>query len=83
MNLNLETDRLLVLNTTEDEDQLYYGTGFIGGTANISGPANQLRINVIGATKKGTVFKIPLTDNESFGDNSYIHFLSPEEKQAK
>ncbi|WP_241492514.1 translocation/assembly module TamB domain-containing protein [Lacinutrix himadriensis] len=83
MNLNLETDRLLVLNTTEDEDRLYYGTGFVGGTASITGPANQLRINVIGATKKGTVFKIPLTDNESFGDNSHIHFLSPEEKQAK
>jgi len=83
MNLDLKTDRLLVLNTTEDEDQLYYGTGFVGGTANISGPANQLRINVIGETKKGTVFVIPLSDTETFGDNSYIHFLSPEEKQAK
>ncbi len=43
----------------------------------------ELSINVIGETKKGTVFKIPLNDNESFGDNSIIHFLSPEEKQAK
>ena len=83
MNLDLETDRLLVLNTTENEDQLYYGTGFVGGSASISGPANKLRINVIGETKEGTVFVIPLSDSESFGDNSYIHFLSPEEKQAK
>ncbi|MDO6596849.1 translocation/assembly module TamB domain-containing protein [Oceanihabitans sp. 2_MG-2023] len=83
MRLNLETDRLLVLNTTEDEDRLYYGTGFVGGSASISGPASQLRINVIGETKKGTVFVIPLNDSESFGDNSHIHFLSPEEKQAK
>ncbi|MDX1773443.1 translocation/assembly module TamB domain-containing protein [Oceanihabitans sediminis] len=83
LDLDLETNRLLVLNTSEDEDLLYYGTGFIGGSASIFGPANQLRINVIGQTKKGTVFIIPLNDNESFGDNSYIHFLSPEEKQAK
>ncbi|MDB9961242.1 translocation/assembly module TamB, partial [Oceanihabitans sp.] len=83
LDLNLETDRLLVLNTTEDEDELYYGTGFVGGSASIYGPANQLKINVIGETKRGTSFVIPLNENESFGDNSYIHFLTPEEKQAK
>ncbi|MFD2823694.1 translocation/assembly module TamB domain-containing protein [Lacinutrix iliipiscaria] len=83
LDLNLETERLLVLNTTEDEDELYYGTGFVGGTASISGPADRLRINVIGETKRGTTFVIPLSDNESFGDNSYIHFLTLEEKQAK
>lgn len=83
LDLNLETDRLLVLDTTEGEDVLYYGTGFVGGRASIVGPANQLRINVVGETKQGTTFVIPLNDNESFGDNSYIHFLTPEEKKAK
>lgn len=83
LDLNLETPRLLVLDTKENEESLYYGTGFIGGSARIYGPTESLSINVIGETKKGTVFKIPLNDNESFGDNSIIHFLSPEEKQAK
>ncbi len=83
LNLDLETPRLLVLDTKENEDSLYYGTGFIGGSASIFGPTESLSINVIGETKKGTFFKIPLNDNESFGDNSIIHFLSPEEKQAK
>ena len=82
MDFDLNTPRLLVLNTTETEDALYYGTGFIGGNAKIRGPADQLTINVKGETKAGTVFKIPLNDTESFGDNSYIHFLTPEEKQA-
>ncbi|WGD34461.1 translocation/assembly module TamB domain-containing protein [Olleya sp. YS] len=83
LDLNLETPRLLVLDTQETEESLYYGTGFIGGSASIYGPSENLSINVIGETKTGTVFKIPLNDNESFGDNSIIHFLSPEEKQAK
>ena len=83
LDLNLETQRLLVLDTKETEESLYYGTGFIGGSASIFGPTESLSINVIGETKKGTVFKIPLNDNESFGDNSIIHFLSPEEKKAK
>ncbi|NND10224.1 MAG: translocation/assembly module TamB, partial [Flavobacteriaceae bacterium] len=83
LGLSLVTDRLLVLDTEDAEDALYYGTGFVGGIANIYGPTNQLTIEVDGETKEGTVFKIPLNDSESFGDNSFIHFLSPEEKLAR
>ena len=35
------------------------------------------------ATERGTIFRIPLSDAESVGDNSYIHFLSPEEKASR
>ncbi len=83
LGLNITTDKLLVLNTKTDDDILYYGTGFIGGSASIVGPTNQLVINVDGQTREGTVFKIPLSDAESFGDNSYIHFLTPDEKESK
>lgn len=81
LGLELTTDRLLVLDTEESEDELYYGTGFISGKAEIKGPTEQLVIKVInGRTEAGTEFFIPLNDSESFGDNSFIHFLSPEEK---
>ena len=83
LDLDLNTSRLLVLDTKEAEDALYYGTGFIGGRASISGPTDQLVISVVGETKSGTVFKIPLSDTESFGDNSYIHFITKEEKRAR
>ncbi|SDI46667.1 Family of unknown function [Winogradskyella thalassocola] len=84
LGLELNTDRLLVLNTEESEDELYYGTGFISGTAEIKGPTDQLTIKVInGRTEAGTEFFIPLNDSESFGDNSFIHFLSPEEKASR
>ena len=84
LGLELNTDRLLVLDTEETEDELYYGTGFISGKAEIKGPTEQLVIKVInGRTESGTEFFIPLNDSESFGDNSYIHFLSPEEKAAR
>ena len=84
LGLDLTTDRLLVLNTEESEDELYFGTGFISGKAEIKGPTDQLVIEVKnGRTESGTEFYIPLNDSESFGDNSFIHFLSPEEKLAK
>ncbi len=83
LGLNLSSDRLLVLNTKREEESLYYGTAFLGGTTSIYGPTSELVIDVIGATQRGTVFKIPISDTESIGDNSFIHFLSPEEKAAR
>ena len=83
LGLDIETGRLLVLNTPDSEDALYYGTAFINGSASIYGLTNELVINVTGSTGQGTFFKIPLNDMESFGDNSYINYLSPEEKEAR
>ncbi|WP_241485289.1 translocation/assembly module TamB domain-containing protein [Psychroserpens damuponensis] len=85
LGLEIDTDRLLVLNTdsTGEEEELYYGTAFVNGKAEISGPTDNLKIEFNGSTAQGTVFKIPLSDLESYGDNSYIHFLSPEEKEAR
>ncbi len=83
LGLDIDTNRLLVLNTTDNGESLYYGTAFVTGSASIYGPTEQLVIKVDGSTAQGTVFKIPLNDIQSFGDNSYIHFLSPEEKAAR
>jgi hypothetical protein len=83
LGLDIITDRLLVLNTDESEDELYYGTAFVSGEADINGFTDNLKILFNGQTEEGTVFNIPLNDSESFGDNSYIKFLSPEDKVAK
>jgi hypothetical protein len=83
LDLSMTSDRLLVLNTQDSEDALYYGTAFVDGNISIKGPTHQLVIAADVSTEEGTVFKIPLNDTESLGDNSYIRFLSPEEKEAK
>jgi len=83
LDLDINTDNMLVLDTPADEDELYYGTAFISGTADIKGPVNELVIDVIAATEEGTTFKIPLSDTESIGDDSFIKFLSPKEKEAR
>ena len=83
LDINIDSPRLLVLNTSETNESLYYGTGFVDGNINIEGPMNQLFIEANVATSKGTIFKIPLNDSEMIGENSYIKFLSPEEKQLQ
>ena len=83
LDLGLKTPRLLILDTKQTEESLYFGTGFIGGKASIKGPTDELLISVAGETKKGTIFKIPISDTESFGDNTFIHFITSEQKRAK
>lgn len=83
MNLDVTTDRFLVLDTEVDEEALYYGTAFISGLASLYGPVDELVIKVDARTAPGTSFKIPISDTESIGDDSFIYFLSPEEKEAR
>ena len=66
-------ERLVVLDTEATEDALYYGTAFISGNASIKGPTEELKIDVTATTESGTVFKIPLSDTETIGDNSFIY----------
>ncbi|MBO6606439.1 MAG: translocation/assembly module TamB domain-containing protein [Psychroserpens sp.] len=83
LGLEIDTERLLVLDTEYDEEELYYGTAFVTGKSEISGPTNELKIEFNGSTAEGTIFKIPLNDFETYGENSYIHFVTPEEKEAR
>ncbi len=83
MDMQLESDRVLVLNTPPDEDKLYYGTAFISGNAQFSGAINEMVIDATATTESGTSFKIPISDAQSIGDDSFIYFISPEEKKAR
>ncbi|WP_412984876.1 translocation/assembly module TamB domain-containing protein [Pontimicrobium sp. IMCC45349] len=83
LGLNINSERLLVLNTEDSEDALYFGKAFVNGDIDISGPTDQLFIEANVSSEEGTVFKIPMSDTEALGENSFVHFLSPEEKYAK
>ncbi|RZK10920.1 MAG: translocation/assembly module TamB, partial [Flavobacterium sp.] len=80
LDLTIDSNRLLALDTKDSEDAAYYGTAFIDGTAKISGPTDGLFIEVIAESKSGTQIKIPINNAESVGNKSFMHFLTPEEK---
>lgn len=80
LDLAVNSNHLLVLDTKDQEDAYYYGTAFIGGIATISGLTNALFINVEASSKKGTIIKIPIAETLSVGDNNYLRFITPQEK---
>jgi hypothetical protein len=76
LDLNIDTENLLVLNTLEDEDVPYYGTALISGGGTIKGYTDGLVIDVIATTNKGTEFIVPLSDINSIEENKLVHFIS-------
>jgi len=87
LDLKLDTENLLVLNTKEDEDVPYYGTIFIGtdlygekASASIRGYTDGLVIQAAASTNPGTEFIIPLSDINTVGDSKLINFVTKTNK---
>lgn len=80
LDLAIDADRILALNTKDHEDAAYFGTAFIKGEATIKGPTNALVIDVAATSEKGTDIKIPINNADAISENNYIHFVTPNEK---
>jgi TamB, inner membrane protein subunit of TAM complex len=85
LGLTLLSDRILVLDTQESDDALYYGTAYIKGKASINGPVNALVIKVDATSAEGTYLRIPVSNlgTTSTTNAAFIHFLTPKEKEDK
>lgn len=78
LDLTATTKNLLVLNTKQTENSLYYGTGYLAGEATIIGFTDRLTIDVNGKTNRNTHFVIPLSDVKTVENFKLIHFKSKE-----
>ena len=76
LQISLESDNLLVLDTKDTEESLYYGTAFMDGSALIYGLADKLTIDVNAKTNPNTTFVVPLRDIETVDSYKLIHFKS-------
>lgn len=84
LDLNTLNDRFLVLDTEYNEDEPYYGTGFISGSVQIYGLTDALTIKSEDArTEAGTSFKIPISDVTTIGDASFINFIDKNETEEE
>ncbi|WP_243456773.1 translocation/assembly module TamB domain-containing protein [Polaribacter batillariae] len=80
LDLKIESDNLLVLDTQKTEEALYYGAAYIDGTADITGLTDRLTIDVNAKTNAGTLFVVPIKDVETVDSYKLIHFKTKETK---
>lgn len=64
-----------VLNTTAQDNDLFYGTAYGTGTLRIEGFLNNLKMDINATSKKGTKISLPLDGYEEVSERSYIQFV--------
>ena len=83
LDLSIDSNNFLALNTVDKEDAAYFGKAFINGKATIKGPTSGLVINVNAKSAKNTYIKIPINQGQSVNENQYLHFITANEKYSK
>ncbi|MDD2635877.1 MAG: translocation/assembly module TamB [Bacteroidales bacterium] len=77
LDLNIDADNMKLLNTTEKDNSLYYGTAYATGNVKISGTLDNFGIDVTAKTDPNTVFVLPMTESYEGGNISYVTFIQP------
>ncbi|RZK11820.1 MAG: translocation/assembly module TamB, partial [Flavobacterium sp.] len=76
LNVKLEANNLMALNTTAKDNSVYYGRAYGTGVFSFTGPTNKMKIDIKAKTEKGTVFNLPLNSSETISDKDFINFVS-------
>ena len=77
LELDINSNNLMILNTQLNNNSLYYGKGMFDGNAIIYGPEEELLINLKGSTNKDTSLVIPIKDSNNVGDFKFLNFVNP------
>ncbi|MDA7777777.1 translocation/assembly module TamB [Flavobacteriaceae bacterium] len=75
LDMYIESDRMLLLNTPQEPESLFFGQGFLDGNLSLTGPTKNLKISLQGATEQGTSIKIPWAESYGLSDNSFVNFI--------
>jgi hypothetical protein len=83
LNLNISTPDFLFLNTTERDNEIFYGTVIASGIVRINGPVDNLFMDINASSGRNTVFYIPLFGAEEVNENDFIRFINSNGKLAE
>ncbi len=76
IDFDINTNKLMVLNTTQANNPSYYGTAFASGNAGIYGFVDDMKMEINMKTNGGTYFNIPLDGPSEISNNDFIKFVN-------
>ncbi|KAA9345868.1 translocation/assembly module TamB domain-containing protein [Adhaeribacter soli] len=84
MVLDLKADfrRFMVLNTTRQQNELYYGSAIATGNVSVFGPTENMSVKVNARSEKGTRISIPLNNQVEVSRQSFIRFVNQNSKDT-
>lgn len=77
LDIKIDARNFMFLNTTERDNDMFYGKAYLTGVTNISGDLENINIDISAQTEKRTQFFIPLNTTEEVSEaNNFITFIS-------
>ncbi|MFM1932693.1 MAG: hypothetical protein RL226_1996, partial [Bacteroidota bacterium] len=73
--LDMEEQPFLVMNTTVEDNSMYYGKAYATGYASVFGTEYDLSLDLNVRTEKGTVLALPLGESEDVYFADFITFI--------
>ncbi|MEN9523876.1 MAG: hypothetical protein RL065_2253 [Bacteroidota bacterium] len=82
LDMHVKTNRLLVNNTTLEQNELFFGKAFASGNIDLTGITYNLTIAAKAKTLKGTQLYIPITDDRDLKRHDFIQFVNHNQTEA-
>ena len=80
LDLNLNTDKFTFLNTTDDENPVFYGKVILDANASIKGPPTLLDVEVVATTLENSTFTLsPFAGENLQIEEQFLTFGKPQE----
>jgi len=80
---NGDFEKLMALNTSSRDNDMYYGTAFGTGTIEITGQEKNVNFRINAKTDAGTKLYIPLSGTAEAGQEEYIEFIDPNQTKVQ
>lgn len=83
LDFDINTKKLMLLNTNASHNPTFYGTVYASGNAGIYGYTDDIKIEVNMKTNGGTYVYIPLDGPAEVGNNEFIRFITKDTIKPK
>lgn len=83
VDLTLKLQNLLVMNTQSYDNDLFYGKALGTGEVKIHGPVDNIVIDIVAKSEKGTQINLPINTTADISDNEFITFENSEQDTNK
>ncbi|MEO1624202.1 MAG: translocation/assembly module TamB domain-containing protein, partial [Bacteroidota bacterium] len=83
LDATIQSPEFLVLNTTKEDNDLYYGTAIVGGKIDFTGNFNQTNIDIEAFSRSNSELFIPLTEERSASEINFIKLINKADKRIE
>ena len=83
INLEVVAEKIKILDTKSNSDEMYYGTAYASANMNINGNLQMINITGSAKTEAGTSLTVPVTSKENAQENEFIIFVDNKQEQTQ